>query len=91
MEYNIDEHHVRDLYANMNTLHEIEAKIRMKLAAVETNLNESFNLGSYFHSMVRLVLISLDCYQKSHKHCNPLIYLLKLINSVVIVYLQTKR
>ena len=54
MEYNIDEHQVRVLYANMDTLHEIETKIRMKLAAVETNLNESSNLGSYFNNMVRL-------------------------------------
>ena len=52
MEYNIDEHQVRVMYANMDILHEIETKIRMKLAAVETNLHESSNLGSYFHNMV---------------------------------------
>jgi len=51
IEYNIDEHQVRVLYANMDTLYEIETKIRMKLAAVETNLNESCNLGSYFFNM----------------------------------------
>ena len=55
IEYNIDEHQVRVLYANMDTLYEIETKIRMKLAAVETNLNESCNLGSYFYNMVRKV------------------------------------
>ena len=59
IEYNIDEHQVRDLYANMNSLHEIENKIRMMLAVFETNLNESCNIGSYFYNIVRLLLLSV--------------------------------